>query len=219
MMRVAEDRARHAMVASALLLIRWGAMALSLLLPGLYTAVAMYHPEMIPLPLLHSVIEAKVQVPFTVAAEVLGMLLTFELLQEAGLRLPDPVGQTVSIIGALIVGQSAVEARVISPIAVIAVALSGIGGYTQPSQELGAAFRLWRFVLTVCAAVLGVFGLMAGALVLLWRLCDLESGGLAYLYPLCEGEGHRLRRVFLRLPLRRDKHRDPALSRNRRRQV
>ena len=189
LMRVAEDRSRHAAVASALLLVRWGAMALSLLLPGLYTAVGMYHPEMIPLPLLHSVIAAKQQVPFTVAAEVLGMLLTFELLQEAGLRLPDPVGQTVSIIGALIVGQSAVEARVISPIAVIAVALSGIGGYTQPSQELGAALRLWRAILTLCAVVLGIYGLAAGLLVLLWRLCDLSSAGLAYLYPLRHGSG------------------------------
>jgi len=219
MMHVAEDRSRHAAVASALLLVRWGAMGLSLILPGLYTAVGMYHPEMIPLPLLQSVIAAKQQVPFTVAAEVLGMLVTFELLQEAGLRLPDPVGQTVSIIGALIVGQSAVEARVISPIAVIVVALSGIGGYTQPSQELGAALRLWRVVLTLCAVAMGIYGLTAGLLVLLWRLCRLESAGTAYLYPLCEGRPGGLRDVFLRRPLRRDIHRDPALSENRRRQA
>ena len=147
------------------------------------------------------------------------MLLTFELLQEAGLRLPDPVGQTVSIIGALIVGQSAVEARVVSPIAVIVVALSGIGGYTQPSQELGAALRLWRAALTLLAVGLGIYGLAAGLLVLLWRLCDLNSAGVAYLYPLCEGEGDRLRRVFWRPPLRRDKRRDPALSDNQRRQA
>jgi hypothetical protein len=150
--------------------------------------------------------------------EVLGMLAAFELLQEAGLRLPDPVGQTVSIIGALIVGQSAVEARVISPVAVIVVALSGIGGYTQPSQELGAALRLWRLGLTIAGAALGIFGLAGGLVVLLWRLCCLDSCSLAYLHPLCDGDRGHWRESFLRLPLRRDKHRDSALSQNRRRQ-
>lgn len=219
MLRVSEDRARHAVVASALLLIRWAAMAAGLLLPALYVAVAMYHQEMIPLKLLQSIIQSKQEVPFTVAAEVLGMLLIFELLQEAGLRLPDPVGQTVSIIGALIVGQSAVEARVISPIAVIVVALSGICGYTQPSQELGAALRLWRMLLAVCAMVMGMYGLMAGLIVLLWLLCDMESFGLAYLHPLCDGGRGHLVRTFLRLPLGTDKFRDPAVAgRNRRKQ-
>ena len=91
------------------------------------------------------------------------MLLSFELLQEAGLRLPDPVGQTASIIGALIVGQSAVEAKVVSPIAVIVVALAGICGYVMPSRDLGSAVRLCRLVFVLAAVLLGLYGLIGGA--------------------------------------------------------
>ena len=136
--------------------------------------------------LLLSAIHAKEEVPFSTAAEVLGMLLSFELLQEAGIRLPDPVGQTMSVIGALIVGQSAVEAKVLSPIVIIVVAIAGVAGYTQPSQELNAAVRLWRAALVLLAAAMGFFGLMAGLIVLVWRLCDTENLGVCLLRPLCD---------------------------------
>ena len=201
MLRTQEDRARHAPVAAALTALRALALLVALLLPAAYVAAAMYHQEMIPVKLLTSVIRAKEEVPFSTAAEVLGMLLSFELLQEAGIRLPDPVGQTVSVIGALIVGQSAVEARVLSPIVIIVVAMAGIGTYTQPSQELGAAVRLWRFGLVLCAAALGLFGVMAGLIALLWRLCETENLGVCVLRPLCDrperqdrGRGRPIRR-------------------------
>jgi hypothetical protein len=180
-METNEDRAQHRLPAAAIRLLRWAGLFLTLLLPALYVAVAMFHAEMIPLQLLQSVIRSKQAVPFSTPAEILGMLIAFELLQEAGLRLPDPVGQTVSIIGALIVGQSAVEARVISPIAVIVVAFAGIAGYTCPSQDLGAALRLARFGLTLAAALAGMFGLAAGLMLLLWHLASLESCGEPYL--------------------------------------
>lgn len=203
MLRVAEDRARHTAVASFLLLLRWAALFLSLLLPALYVAVAMYHQEMIPYKLMQSVIASKQEVPFSTAAEILGMLFSFELLQEAGIRLPESVGQTVSIIGALIVGQSAVEAKVLSPIVIIVVAIAGIAGYTQPSQELGAAIRIWRFLLVLCALLLGMFGVAAGSMVLLWRLCNQETLGVAFLYPLCDAPLREGLRALLRLPGRR----------------
>ena len=182
---VGEDRSRHALVAASLLALRVLALLLALLLPAVYVAAAMYHPEMIPAPLLRSLIRAKEAVPFSTPVEVLGMLLSFELLQEAGIRLPEPVGQTVSVIGALIVGQSAVEAKVLSPIVIIVVAAAGIGGYAQPSQELAAAVRLWRLGLVLCAAALGIFGTAAGCMALLWRLCDTEDMGLCYLGAAC----------------------------------
>ena len=181
LMTAQEDRARHAAVAAALTALRWAALGLSLLLPAVYVAAAAYHPEMIPDKLLLNVIRAKEQVPFSTAAEVLAMLFSFELLQEAGVRLPEPVGEKVSIIGALNVGQSAVEAKVLSPIVIIVVAMAGIAGYTQPSQELGTAVRLWRFILVGCAALLGLFGVMAGLMVLLRRLCAMENLGVGYL--------------------------------------
>lgn len=207
MLRVQEDRARHAAVASALVLLRYLALFLSLLLPALYVAIAMYHQEMIPYKLLQSVIDSKQSVPFSTAAETLGMLLSFELLQEAGIRLPDPVGQTVSVIGALIVGQSAVEAKVLSPIVIIVVAMAGIAGYAQPSQELGAAIRLWRVALVIGAVLLGLYGVMAGLMLLLWRLCSTENLGVSYLSPLTDSRRGALWRALLRMPLGKENKR------------
>ena len=200
MMVSAEDEAQHFLVASALRLLRWGALLLTLFLPALYVAMAMYHQEMIPLKLLLSIIESKQRVPFPTSAEILGMLIAFELLQEAGLRLPDSIGQTVSIVGALIVGQSAVEARVISPIAVIVVAMTGIAGYTMPNQDLSGALRLSRFVLVLAAIAAGMFGVMVAAAALIWHLCSLESFGRAYLSPLSSGRPGSGRRSLLRVP-------------------
>jgi len=210
-MRVPEDAAQHYLISSVLAVLRYAALLISLLLPAFYVAVAMYHQEMIPTKLLMSVIGSKQEVPFSTAAEVMGMLVAFELIQEAGLRLPNAVGQTVSIIGALIVGQSAVEARVISPIAVIVVALAGIAGYTVPNQDLSSAVRLFRFLFVLAAIFLGMFGVMAGIVLLVWYLCSLESFGLAYLSPAADRiPGSRIS-LPARPPLYRQKLRDRAL--------
>ena len=166
---------------------------------------------MIPTRLLRSMIAAKQEVPFSVAVEVLLMLLAFELLMEAGIRLPDPVGDTVSIIGALIVGQSAVDARIVSPVAVIVVAASAICGFTLPSRDLCAALRLARFGLVFLATFLGLFGIAAGCAALLWYLCTLESFGVAYTAPLSEGGLKEIRNALLRPPLRAEKRREAAL--------
>ena len=210
-MRTNEDLALHYLSASAIRLVRWLAFLLTLLLPAFYVAVTMYHAEMIPIKLLLSVIESKQYVPFSTAAEIFGMLIAFELLQEAGLHLPDPVGQTVSIIGALIVGQSAVEARVISPIAVIVVALAGIAGYTLPSQDLGAALRLCRFGLVLAAALGGMFGIVVALALFLWHLCSLESFGRPYMSALV-GAPDGSRAVFYRRPPWKDVYRDPSIT-------
>lgn len=211
-MRTNEDLALHYIVASAIRVVRWMAFFVTLLLPALYVATAMYHAEMIPVELLFSVIESKQYVPFSTAAEILGMLIAFELLQEAGLHLPDPVGQTVSIIGALIVGQSAVEARVISPIAVIVVALAGVAGFSLPSQDLGLALRLSRFFLVLAAALAGMFGILVGMALLLWHLCSLESFGRPYMGALSGGSSGGSKAILIRRPPWRDIYRDPAIT-------
>ncbi len=210
-MKVAEDRAQHFLVASALTLLRWLSMLISMLFPSVLVAVGMYHQEMIPTRLLQSMIAAKQEVPFSVAFEVLGMLVAFELLMEAGVRLPDPVGDTVSIIGALIVGQSAVEARIVSPIAVIVVATSAICGFTQPSRDLGAALRLARFALVFCAALFGLYGIAAMCAALVWYLCTMESFGVPYLSPLSDGGAREILRTLLRPRPDRVKLREAAL--------
>ena len=195
-LRVASDLNDHRLIAGALTLLRWLALGLSLLLPALYVAVALYHQEMIPTRLLLSVIEAKRSVPFSTALEVLGMLVSFELLQEAGLHLPNPIGDTVSIIGALIVGQSAVEARIVSPIAIIVVAFAGIAGYTLPSQDLGAAIRLSRLGLVLAAIAAGFFGIGAALCLLLLHLAQIDSLGLNYTAPLSDGRPRPLKRLL-----------------------
>lgn len=216
---VAEDRGQHFLTASVLKLLRWLGLVLSLLFPALFVAVAMYHQEMIPTRLLQSMIAAKQDVPFSVAVEVLSMLVAFELLMEAGVRLPDPVGDTVSIIGALIVGQSAVEAKVVSPIAVIVVAATAICGFLMPSRDLGAALRLLRLLLVLLAVGLGLLGVALGVCLLLWHLGCMDSFGLPYLSPMAEGGFGAALRALLRVPLPADKLRPAGLrSPNRRNQ-
>ena len=219
LMHAPEDNARHFAVGSALTLLRYLALLLSLTLPALYVAIAMYHPEMIPAKLLLSVIQAEQEVPFTTPIIILSMLVAFELLQEAGLRLPDPIGQTVSIIGALLVGEAAVNAKVASPIAIIVVALAGIAGYNIPNQELGATLRLLRFGLVLASILAGMFGLTAALALIVWHLCTLENDGVAYLSPFVDSETNPLFHTLLRKPQQDYKFRDPALVRqNRRRQ-
>lgn len=211
-MKVTSDTTSHYLVASAVAVLRYFSLALSALLPAVYVAIAMYHQEMIPSRLLLSIIEAKQDVPFSTALEVIGMLVSFTLLQEAGLRLPNPIGDTVSIIGALIVGQSAVEARVVSPIAIIVVALSGIAGYTLPSQDMGSAIRLVRFVLVIAAIAAGLFGVVAVTCLIIFFLARIDSFGVNYTAPLSEGDRGGFIKLFTRLPKLRDKYRDPLLN-------
>jgi len=218
-MKVTGDYYNNYMVATALTLMRYLALGLSMLLPAFYVATAMYHQEMIPTKMLLSIIDAKQHVPFSTALEVIGMLISFELLQEAGLRLPNPIGDTVSIIGALIVGQSAVEARVVSPIAIIVVAFAEIAGYILPSQDLGAAVRLLRMGLVIAAVLGGLFGVGAALCLLLLHIANIDSFGANYSAPLSDGEPFALVRLLVRKPKPMLKYRDPSLnSEDRRRQ-
>ncbi len=219
-MKVTDDAGSHFLVSSVLSLVRWGALLLAALLPALYVAVAMYHQEMIPTRLLLSIIEAEQDVPFSTALEVLGMLGAFCLVQEAGLRLPTPIGDTVSIIGALIVGQAAVEAKIVSPIAIIVVAFSAIACYALPSQDLAAAVRLARLALLLGAIFAGLYGTALVTALLLLHLASLDSFGVNYTAPLSDGLRGNLRRLLLQVPKPADKFRDPHLKTpDRRRQV
>ena len=192
----------------------------SLFLPALYVAAVNFHPEMIPARLAWSISEAKTDVPFSTVFEVLIMLLAFEAVQEAGLRLPGPIGQTASILGGLVVGSAAVEASIVSPVVLIVVAIAGIAGYTVPSQEFSAALRIWRFGLAIAAAIGGLFAVTALAAVLVGRLARLESFGVPYLTPFAaSGKERVMGHGVIRWPLHRVKFRERALrTRNQRRQ-
>ena len=219
-LRAPQDKSNNWMVASLLTVLRYVCMLVTLILPAFYVAVVTFHQEMIPTRLALSIIAAKQNVPFVSAVEVIILLVAFEILQEAGLRLPQSIGQTVSIIGGLVVGTAAVEAKIISPAVLIVVAVAGIAGYTMPSQELAGALRIWRFVLVVLGSIGGLFAMMMGIAVLVGHLAGIESFGVAYLTPFAanggrEVEGHPI----LRQPLPRTKLRPAALKpRNRRNQ-
>ena len=209
LMRSPEDRATDFFSASMLRLLRYAALGVSLLLPALYAAMAMFHQQMLPTKLLLSIIESKQNVPFSTLLEVLGLLCAFELLQQAGLHLPQAVGTAVSIIRGLVVGTAAVDAKLVSPAALIVTASSGICGFTLPNRELSDAVRLWRFVLTVLAGLWGLFGVTVGLLLLLTELAGLESLGRSYLSPFGRAE---VKGALVRPRLVRQKWRDGALK-------
>ncbi len=208
------------MTASMLLLLRYFCMAATLLIPGLYIALVTFHPEAIPVKLALSIVAAKQEVPFSTVFEVLIMLVAFEVLQEAGLRLPSPIGATVSILGGLVVGNAAVEAHIVSPAVLIAVAIAGVAGYTMPSQDMAAALRLWRFLLAILASLGGLFGLAMGCAALICHLAGLESFGVPYLASFTSAAGQeRGSPDLIRLPLPWMKWRNGAArSANRRNQ-
>lgn len=208
LMKSTEDRTVDYISASCVRVLRYLALLAALLLPGLYVAMATYHQEMIPTKLLLAIIESKREVPFDTVFEVLGLLAAFELLQEAGLHLPQAIGTAVSIIGGLVVGTTAVDARLVSPAALIVTASAGICGFTLPSRDLSDAIRVWRFALAILAGVGGTFGLTAGAIFLLIHLSGLTSLEVAYLAPFSDA---RAKRAVLRPRLVRQKWREAAL--------
>lgn len=210
-MKVPEDNSYHYVTASMMSLMRYIGIVMTVLMPGLYIAISMYHQEMLPAKLLMSVIESKQNVPFSTFFEIFGMLIAFELLQEAGVRLPSPVGQAVSIIGALVVGQSAVEARIVSPIAVIVVAFAGIAGYTTPNPQLASTLRVMRVTVAFAAVFAGMFGIMSAFALIIWHMASLESFSVSYLSPVSDGEPFALLKALMRPPVKTAKWRNPAL--------
>lgn len=210
-----EDRGRDFITASGIRILRYLALLVSLLLPGLYIAVATFHQEIIPLPMLRSIIESKQSVPFTTVAEVLGLLIAFELLQESGVHLPQAVGQSVSVIGGIVVGTAVVEAGLISPVALIIVSIAGVCGFVLPNRDLAEGIRVWRFGIALIAALAGLPGVAAGTVCLLTHLMGLHSLGMPYLKPNRNSmEGGGILRPLLKKSKKRNENLKPEDGRN-----
>ena len=183
----------------------------------MYIALATFHQAWIPLPLLRSIIESKESVPFSTAAEILGLLIAFELLQESGIHLPQAIGQSVSIVGGIVMGSAAVEAGLMSPIALIVVSIAGVCGFVLPNRDLAQAIRGLRFCIAAVASVACLWCAIGGFLILFIHLLSLKSLGVPYLSatkPLKEGGG--ILRLLLKNMKQRNKRLHPQDWRNQR---
>ena len=192
-------------IASFERLLRYLASFFAMTLPGLCLAVTNFHTQILPTTLLLSFADARSGVPFPAVIEVIIMELSFELLREAGVRLPGAMGNTIGIVGGLIIGQAAVEANLVSPIVVIVISFTALCSFAVPNEEFATAFRLLKFFFIGICAWLGFFGFLAGLLAVLIHLSHLKSFGVPYLVPFVAADlnDYEDERDFLwRQPLR-----------------
>lgn len=164
-------------------LIRLLAIFLSLLLPGMYIAITNYHQELIPTELLFTIAAARESVPFPTFVEILLMEISFELIREAGLRVPTPLGSTIGIVGALILGEAAVSASLVSPVLIIIIAITGICSFSIPDFSLNFTFRIYRFIYIILGYVAGFLGISVVLFIQLVIMCKLKSFGSPYINP------------------------------------
>ena len=202
LMQSPDDYANHFIVGSSLRMIRYVAMLVTLFLPAFYIAATTYQNQMFPVQLALSTQAAKQNVPFSSSTEVLGLLIAFEILIEAGLRLPKAVGTAMSILGGIVVGQAAVSANIVSPLVVVVVALAGIAGFILPNQDLSSGIRVTRFAFALLAAIGGFLGLVVGLILLLTHLCSLDNYGIAYMSPFVDIDESNHKDTIFRFPIK-----------------
>lgn len=164
-------------------ILRYFAFVIALLGPSLYIAITTFHQEMIPFPLLVTIARSRADIPFPAIIEALLMEFTFELLREAGIRLPQPVGPAVSIVGGLVIGQGVVQAGIVSQTMVIVVAVTGIASFAIPAFNYAITLRFIRFPFMILASIFGIFGITMGLMVLMIHMAGLRSVGVPYLSP------------------------------------
>lgn len=181
--RTSDDYYNRFEIATFGRILRYLASFFSMTLPGFYLAVTNFHTQILPTTLLFAFAKARQGVPFPAVVEVLLMELSFELLREAGVRLPGAMGNTIGIVGGLIIGQAAVEANLVSPIVVIVVAFTALCSFAIPNEEFATAFRILKFFFIAVCAWIGYFGMLSGLLAVLTHLSQLKSFGIPYLMP------------------------------------
>lgn len=183
--------------------LRFLAAFITLLLPGIYVAVTSFHQEILPTSLLYSILASRENVPFPVIFEILLMEISFELIREAGLRVPSPIGPTIGIVGALVLGQAAVSAGIVSPILIILVAITGIASFAIPDFSFGFHLRYFRFLFILLGFIAGFLGISLGFFVYLSILCSLKSFGVPFTIPYApstnsKGNGYLLPPIWKR---------------------
>lgn len=201
LLQAQEDFYQRFLVSTFIRWLRYIFLSISLLFPSLYVAITTFHQEMLPSTLLLSIAAAREAVPFPAIVEVLIMEVTFEALREAGVRLPKQIGSAVSIVGALVIGEAAVNAGLVSSPMIIVVAITGIASFMVPRYATGLAIRLLRFPIIILAATLGLLGVVLGVIAIVIHLCSLRSFGQPYLAPIAPLKNQELKDVLWRAPL------------------
>ncbi|SJZ91057.1 spore germination protein [Selenihalanaerobacter shriftii] len=194
-----EDYYARPYFSSLLRILRGLALFITTIFPAFYVALVTFHQTVIPFKLLLTVAASRDGIPFSAFTETLMMGLTFELLREAGVRMPRPIGQAVSIVGALVLGQAAVEAGVASNPVIMVTALTAISSFILPA--LGGVIPLIRIIMLITANIIGLLGISLTGVVILIHLCTLRSFGVPYLVPFAPLAGMELKDTFIRLPL------------------
>lgn len=212
----AEDYYQYPYISSFLRILRIGSFFVSLLAPALYIAILAHHEGLIPTTLLISILAQRDGVPFPIVIEALVMEIIFEVLREAGIRMPRTVGSALSIVGALIIGQAAVEAGFVAASTVIVVSITAISSFSIPYYSMSIVTRLLRFVFIICSSFIGIYGIVIAFIIILLHMCDLRSFGMPYLSPFAPVRKNDLKDAVFRPSLRSLKKRPyPANKRNR----
>ena len=179
----AEDRNINSKFSNFLKLLRLISSLISVLLPGLYIAITNFHEELIPTPLLFSIISSRQSVPISISLEIILMQIAFELIHEAGIRVPGPIGSTMGIVGALVLGDAAVSANLVSPISIIIVAITALASFAIPNFSLQFHFRILRFAFIILGTFFGFVGISVGVFGYIGILSSCSSFGVPYLSP------------------------------------
>lgn len=211
MLQSPEDYYQRYIISSLIRWLRFLFLFISLLLPSLYVAVLTFHQEMVPTSLLLSIAKSREEIPFPALIEALLMEISFEALREAGVRLPKQVGSAVSIVGALVIGQAATSAGLVSSPMVMVVAITGIASFLLPQYSAGIAIRLLRFPIMFLSGMFGLLGLMLGVIAIIIHLCSIRSLGVPYLQPLAPMKWSEMLDTLMRGPIWSNRKR-PSLT-------
>lgn len=196
-----DDYSTRWLVSSFLRMLRFLAFFIALFLPSFYIALISYNYDLIPIKLLITIGESRAGVPFPPLVEALLMEITLEMMREAGIRLPAPIGQTVGIVGGIVIGQTAVQAGIVSNIMVVIVAFTAISSFILPNHDMAAAVRLLRFPLMFITYLFGIVGIVIGMMVIMIHLVSLESLGTPYGSPFGPMRFSDWKDTFIRLPV------------------
>ncbi|QHT61377.1 spore germination protein [Paenibacillus lycopersici] len=196
----AEDYYQRYDIGTFLRLLRYMAFIIALFGPAAYIALTTFHQEMLPTTLLINLSGGREGVPFPALIEAFTMEISFEILREAGIRMPRAVGQAVSIVGALVLGEAAVQAGIVSPIMVIVVSITAIANFSIPAYNLAITARMLRFLFMIAAGFLGFYGIILGMIMLVAHMNALRSFGVSFLSPLVPLKLDQMKDFFVRLP-------------------